>query len=227
MTLTDSERYTTVASPSPRSIYHAGVVQVVPHYNIGRPTNAVNVIYFSTAAIGLTAAQLNVVRTAFDTAWSTGWKTISHTAVSYVGSVVTDMSSNTGLQVSNTGYTPVPGSAGGNVVTDSVAYLISLKTAIRYKGGHGRIYIPGAATGELNNDGRTLQSGTVPFLQALWDNTVTAMTAIAGSAGGPYTPIVWHKKLAAGPNTTELVLGAVASNVLASQRRRLRKVPHH
>lgn len=209
------------------AIYHPGVVAVVPHYNIGRPTNAVNVTYWSTAASGLTVAQLTVVQTAFDTAWSGYWHTYACSLNSYVGSIVTDMSSNTGAQAGNATYVPVIGAGAATSIPDNCAILMSLKTSTRYRGGKGRLYIPGQDSLSVMADGRTVVAGRVTQFQNLWTNVVSAMSGVAGSSGGPYNPIVWHKKLRTNPNTTEAINSVVVSNILASQRRRLRKVPHH
>jgi nicotinamide mononucleotide (NMN) deamidase PncC len=59
------------------------------------------------------------------------------------------------------------------------------------------------------------------------DDAATALSGIAGSGGGPYNQIIWHKHLASNPNSVELVTTTVAQDVLATQRRRLRKVSRH
>lgn len=76
-------------------------------------------------------------------------------------------------------------------------------------------------------DGRTLDPTVITGFAATYASLVSAMGGVAGAAGGPLSHIVWHKHLSAAPNTTELVLTATMSNILASQRRRLRKVSRH
>lgn len=209
------------------AIYLPGVVLTIPKYDLGHPNNAANVIAWTTAAVGLTVAQLTAIQTAFDTAWSTQWKTNAASVNKYTGSWVIDMSSATSNQVTNALYTPAAGSVVQASWPDNAAALISLHTARRYRGGHGRIYVPGLAITLLQNDGMTLTPATVTSLGTMWDNTVSAMSAVAGTAGGPLSPIVWHKRLSSAPNTTEAVTGRVVQAVIATQRRRLRKVTRH
>lgn len=225
--LQSSERYTTEGDPSLPALYHPGVVTFAPHYDIGSGRDAVNVLEFQTPASGLTFAQLDSARLAFDVAWSTFWKPYGAPSVFYKGAIVTDMSSNTGGQALNTGVTPAPGTGGGNEVIDNTAVLISLKTSTRYRGGHGRIYLPGCNVGMLNNDGRSVLSSQITAGQSRWTTFITAMSAITTTGGGPYSLIVWHKKLSSNPNSIENVNAAVIQPVLASQRRRLRKVSRH
>lgn len=209
------------------AIYHPGVVTIIPKYDIGHPTNAANVTQWQTAAVGLTTAQLTAIQTAFDNAWSAWWKALAYTANKYTGSWVIDSSSATGGQVTNATYSPVAGTLTGVSAYDNTAALLSLKTALRYRGGHGRLYIPGFANSSTNLDGSTIPPATITAMQNGWDSTVAALVALSGAAGGPLNPIVWHKRLSSAPNTVEAVTGRVAQPVLATQRRRLRKVSRH
>src|SRR5215470_12982212 len=195
------------------AIYHPGVVLVIPKYDLGHPNNAANVLAWQTAAVGLVSTQLTAVQTAFDTAWSTGWKAIAPSINRYMGSWVIDMSSSTGTQVTNALYTPVVGTAGATSWADNCAALISLHTSLRYRGGHGRIYIPGLSSGGLNADGSTLLPSYMTNLTSLWNNTANAMAALSGAAGGPYVPIVWHKHLTSNPNSIETVQGIVVNHL--------------
>ena len=209
------------------AIYHPGVVLTIPKYDLGQPTNAANVIAWQTAAVGLTVAQLQAVQTAFDTAWSGAWKNWTSSSNRYMGCWVVDMASATGNQVTNALYTPVAGVGASTSWPDMTSGLISLHTATRYRGGHGRLYIPGGTAASVNADGRTLTSTAITQIGAMWANTVSALGALAGTAGGPYNPIVWHKKLASSPNSVESITGVVVQSVIATQRRRVRKVTRH
>lgn len=209
------------------AIYHPGVVQIVPHYNIGSGRDAVNVLYWKTAATGLTPAQLNSVRGVFDTGWKNIVLNLMPSTISYLGAWVTDMGSNTGAQVTNTGFTPAPGVNASGELGDQVAILMSLHAATRYRGGHSRLYLPGIGVNNVANDGRTLTNTPITAITTNWGNLLTSMAAITGTNGGPYTPIVWHKKWATAPNTTEDITTMVVSPILATQRRRLRKVSRH
>jgi hypothetical protein len=137
------------------------------------------------------------------------------------------MSSNTGGQVLNSGYTPSAGTNASAEMGDQVAILLSLKTPIRYRGGHGRIYLPAVGLNNINGDGRTLIPSVATSILAAYTTFQGAMAGIAGVNGGPFQQIVWHKHLSSAPNTTELVSAVVVSPMIATQRRRLRKVSRH
>jgi hypothetical protein len=220
-------RYTTTPEQYGTSIYHPGVVTVALHWNIGRPNDAVVVTQWNTAAIGLTIAQLTAVQSAMDNAIVTNWKPLLQAGNQYKGSVVTDMSSNTGAQVTNSSFVPVNGTGASPTMTDSVALLISLHTPTRYRGGHGRMYFPGISGTFATNDGRSVTAAGVSAATGYWQAVQNAMTAIAGASGGPYVQCVWHKKLKTAPNTIEQVTSFTVQGVWASQRRRLRRVARH
>jgi hypothetical protein len=206
------------------ALYHPGVVTIIPKYDIGQPNNAANVTQWSTPAVGLSIPQLQAIQTAFDTAWVASWKLSGSSANRYMGSWVIDMSSAVGNQVTNAGYTPVVGSGISTAWGDATACLISLRTLLRYRGGHGRLYIPGLVSTAMNADGHTLGGTASTNMLNMWNNTVAALFGLTGAAGGPLTPIVWHKKLSSNPNSIETVVGVVVQPVLATQRRRQRKV---
>jgi hypothetical protein len=105
--------------------------------------------------------------------------------------------------------------------------LLSLSGATRYRGGHSRLYIPGVDLTKVSSDGRTLTGSAQATLETMYDAATTAMGAVSSSNGGPLTPIIWHKKWAANPNSIEDVAHRHGQPILATQRRRLRKVSRH
>jgi hypothetical protein len=135
------------------------------------------------------------------------------------------MGSNVGLQVDNSHYSSGGGGAGVVSMSDGTSLLVSLKTALRYKGGHGRIYMPGIDTSVTAGDGRNMSATPLATLNTQLGVLQTTLNGISSANGGPYVWIVWHRKLHSAPNTTEVVLTPLAQQVLATQRRRLRKVP--
>lgn len=227
LTPQDHGRYTQEVAPLTVGPHFPGVITISPQYNINGIHTAVNVINWEGSSTGYTISMLQSAQSAFDSAWSTIWKVLAASPDQYLGSIVTDMSSATGLQVRNTGYAPVTAIGTGNPTPDNVAMLISLKTATHYKGGHGRVYVPSCATGNLQADGNTLTTPTQTNLNSLWSSTVTALAGVSSANGGPYNPVLWHKKLRTAPNTVEVIITGIASARVATQRRRLRKVPHH
>jgi hypothetical protein len=209
------------------AIYHPGVVQVVPHYDIGAGHDVVNVLYFQSTGRDFTTAQLSQVQTVFNSHWYTIWSPLASTQNKYKGSIVTDMSDNTGAQVDNTGYAIQPGGAGASPVYDGACQLIQLKTSTRYRGGHGRLYMPGIDTSVTTGDGRSMESSHLATTNTQLGVLYSAMIAITGTYGGPWQPVVWHKKLSSAPNTVENINQYLAVTLMATQRRRVRKVSRH
>src|SRR5215831_16924068 len=165
------------------AIYHPGIIETAPHYNIGAPHDAVNVLHWQTPAVSApTTAELTAIQTAFDTGWKNLFLAYASNTAGYKGAIVTDMGSNTGLQVRNDTYVPVFGTIASPPMGDQDCVLISLKTSLRYRGGHGRIYLPGLAQTMTGNDGRTVAAPTLTAIQSAW----TALTGLMGavSVGG-------------------------------------------
>lgn len=206
------------------AIYKVGVVTIIPKMDIGQPNPMANVINYQTAAVGLTVAQLTAIQTAFDTAWAAWWRPLSPNTNRYMGCWVIDMGSASGNQVTNSAYTPLLGTGAGASWGDQQCALISLKTQNRYRGGHGRVYIGGLNVAQMSSDGHQLATAAQTAITTGWNNTNAAMIGVSGAAGGPLNLIVWHKHWAAAPNTTEIVVTSTVQNVLATQRRRQRKV---
>lgn len=210
------------------AIYHAQLITTIPYYDTGHVASSANVMHWQGSfTVNLTNAQLTQIQLTFDQVWSTNWAQLGTTSNHYLGSWVIDMSNSTGGQVTNAAYAHVPGTSGSVPVGDQVAALISLRGTLRYRGGHGRIYVPGLSGAMLTSNGATWSGPTLPSLDALWTNTVTAMAGIAGTNGGPFTPVIWHKKLKSNPNSVEPIATHVSQAVTASQRRRVRKVSRH
>jgi hypothetical protein len=223
----NSPRYTRVSPDPLNALYLPGIVQIVPQYNIGRPNLAANVLHWHTTVTDLGTGTLNAIQATFDPLWFDLWALVGASEASYVGSIVTDMSSNTGAQAGNQGFVPKHPTNSGPQLGENTAYLLSLHTDTRYRGGHGRVYLPAISVYNINNDGETMGSAIQPAVVTAWNNLVTAMESLPVGSGGPLSPVIWHKKLSSAPNTFELVTGITANALFASQRRRLRKVSRH
>lgn len=209
------------------AVYLPGVVTLIPHYDIGAGHDVVNVLHFRGQPISFDTSQLTTIQTAFDQQWHGGLANLLATTSIYKGAVCIDSGSALGQEVDNTAYVPQNGTGVGNPVADNAAVLLSLHVLQRYKGGHGRVYLPGFSTSGLGSDGRTVLGSTITSLNSTWTNLVNAMRSIPSADGGPFDAVVWHKKWAAAPNTTGIITSITPQSVLASQRRRLRKVSRH
>jgi hypothetical protein len=209
------------------AIYHPGVVTIIAKYNLGQVNPAVNVTHWRSPVTPQTAGTLVAIRDAFNTAWSTGWKSAASASNSYLGCTVVDASSLTGGQAESGGYTPVSGLISGGSMSDQVCGLISMKGVNRYRGGHSRLYIPSVPITLVNSDNRTITPALILAYDTLMTGVRAAMLGLSGVNGGPLNQVIWHKKWAAAPNTIEDVFNWTSQPVLATQRRRIRKVSRH
>jgi len=203
------------------------VVTIIPYDDIGAGHDVVNVIHYQGQPISFDNAQLQAVRDEFDSIWGNGFRPLVPTTTHYKGCVVIDSGSAFGGDITNDTFVPVPGTAVAGPVADNAAVLLSLHVLQRYKGGHGRVYLPGFSLDMLATDGRTVLGSTVTTVEGVWNNTAQALGALTTGQGGPYKPVLWHKKWAAAPNSTSDIVSVTCQTILASQRRRLRKVSRH
>jgi hypothetical protein len=207
--------------------YQPGLLQIRPQYTDADASTHENVTWWlgaTPAAFPLDAGQLTTIQAAFDTAWETMWGEIGADATHYIGSVVTDWSSAFGLTVDNTGYTPVAGTH-GQESGSQVSALLSLTGARRYKGGHGRTYLPCVGV-DVMASGTSLGASPVVSLNSAAVDLQTAMAGIATIDGGAYAWNVYHQKPHIPPPFLEPIVAVVANVRIATQRRRLRKVAH-
>lgn len=109
--------------------------------------------------------------------------------------------------------TNVVGSVLPNVMPPNVAVLISKNSGLGGRDNRGRMYWPPMAFNEtvISNAG-VISTAELNAEQTKWTNLFTAMLA------GDYPMVIFHSD--GSPST--LVSGVVLSNIVATQRRRLR-----
>jgi hypothetical protein len=212
--------------------YFASLIQVRPQYTGGDRDAAENVLWFKgTFGAALTVAQATAIAAVFDPLWGAMWKEVGVSSATYTGSIITDWSSNTGIQYSSVGTYAGQVGLGTGITGASTAALVSEEVAVRFKGGHGRIYLPYVANSVLATV-TTLAAGTVTSTQTNFTAMVTGMAAIAAGNGGGFVPQLFRYrnwKGGANPNPAALYpfLTHVVDTVLASQRKRQRRVSRH
>jgi hypothetical protein len=185
----------------------------------------------------MSVTQLQGIQTAVDNEWAGGsfpLKQLIATTYHYIGSIVTDQQSSTGLQATNVGFTPSAGGGpSGVAVPRQVCGVISLHVQDRYRGGKGRIYIPGIDTTNVNADGKTLVSSTLPVLVGYINSMNAALTVLG--AGEACVLCILRARTQVIPHTVPKtyvppffndVVAVTCSGVLGTQRRRIRKVAH-
>lgn len=214
--------------------YFNGLVQIRAQYNASGEDRDVpeNVTWWKGAfSTGLSLGQATAIQLAFDTAWAVMWSQVGVDSVAYAGSVLTDWSSNTGIESTSVGtFAPVDGTQTDRAPAQAAA-LISLQVALRFKGGHGRVYLP-AIGNSATTSAMDLTTGVVTLLNEKYLLLANAMNAISSGNGGPFVQQLFRFRSADYPTMPTPVpalvpiVAANAQQLLATQRRRLRKVAH-
>ena len=220
-------------------IYLPGLAQIRSQFGGQRPGYKHEVVAYVKGQYNtnLTLAVLTNLQLQWDGLFRSFWNNMSVSTWQYLGSIVTDRNSNTGLAVDNSGYTPVAGLLPGPAAGEQVAVLVSWKSSTRYKGGHGRWYVPGLSTGAMQDD-TSLASNVVTELQSSLQGLRNGLNGIAAANGGPFDVCTLHQRQhqpGTGPGVPgpaippyiEIPTRGQVNALLATQRRRLRKAPHH
>jgi hypothetical protein len=205
------------------------LLQCKPQYDVDPQTGnkPENILWFKSAASGTPSiANLTAIAAAFDPAWANVYKACGSTAYHYNGSIWTDFSNAFGLVYSSVGaFTPVAGAAGGVALPYNVAALLSLKTGEHYRGGHFRVYMPYLGANVIGTNSSIMQPTYVNALGTAF-SALNAATTASGVLGGQ-TQVCYRHRFTSGTARLDVITAFVAQTQLATQRRRLRKAPHH
>lgn len=188
--------------------------------------NWANVIHIRYGAISPSPADMLTVATAVRTAWTTNIAPRVSTSVLLSTVEVTDLASRTGGQgVDSVGSV---GTRAGTPTANSVAICASLKIQRRFRGGHPRMYLPGAVQADITA-GRswdpTYRSGTETALRAFR----TALNAItAGSSTWTWVAVGYYHKVGGAnaykvPPDVDTIQDVVLHTRIDSMRRRTGK----
>jgi hypothetical protein len=214
----------------PATIYLPGLLQIKPQYDYDADTGHApeNVLwYLSATHTTPSLANLQAIQNIFDPKWGAVWDPLGVSTHHYNGSIITDYSSNTGLSWNSVGtFTPHAGTAGGSPGPPQLAALISLHVPVRYRGGHPRIYIPqismGVVSGTAND---TILSSVTAAVATAYNTLLTSMTG-SGVLGGQTSVAYLHRTDSTLANPQPYPSFTV-QGLVATQRRRVRKVAHH
>jgi hypothetical protein len=94
----------------------------------------------------LSSADALTLCTTLATSWNTRMAPVTDPHYTLTQTSVNDLNSRTGVEVGFT--TSHVGTATGNPLGAAVAFVMSAKTALKYRGGHSRVYIPGISAAE-------------------------------------------------------------------------------
>jgi hypothetical protein len=203
--------------------YKPFLLQIRPQYLGAAADTPENVLWFTGGeAGGYTTGQLQAIQAVFDQYWADLWKLPATSVYTYKSSIVTDWTSDTGPQIPVNSAVSTIGTQSG-VCGANVAVLISLQLALRYRGGHPRIYLPGIGS-EALQDSRTLDSTLVGEMVTAYNTFQDEMAAISSAEGGPCYLVAYRYRNTEGKAEIVPLADAVIQSELASQRRRLRRV---
>lgn len=212
------------------NVYQPKLVQIRPQYDTNTDNNdhPENVLWFQNTNPGTpTAADLLQIANDFDGAWKTFWEQWGAAAKHYTGCVVTDWSSSTGLQHSTVGvFIPDAGAIAGATLPASCAVLMSYSNGQRFKGGHFRSYLPWVSSGILDTvDKNKIAAGSINAIGTGFGTMFSHMQA-GLALGGQTMKLYRHRN---NPATAALydVVNYTCQPIIATQRRRLRRVAHH
>jgi len=209
------------------NVYKPGLVQVRvkydTEYDLDSPENVLWVLS-STGQTPISAGGIGDIQSAFDNYWAPMWASLGWSEASYIGSIVTDWTSATGEEQSSVGVmTPLNGSAGSAGMAAQAAALISYTQSIRYKGGHPRSYLPHLAQAIISGDA-VIQNSYLETAETAFSSFLTQLGSIESAHGGPYNLVSYRFRDDSVNAHTQAITGFIFQPILATQRRRLRKV---
>lgn len=154
------------------------VVRVDHHYSWGTNPNVMIrtfLQYSGTLSVADATTWLNNIVTGMST-FMAGYM---NSGVTLVSSTLTDLTSASAAQVvSSTGAT---GAASGTTVPEGTAVIIKKKIARRYRGGHPRVYIPGATVTSLAGPNQWNATSLANYVSA-FQTYINAASAVTNPA---------------------------------------------
>lgn len=208
------------------NVYKPGLLQLRPQYTRDPDSGDTpeNVLWFlSGTPTTPTIAQLQAIQAIFDNEFGNLALNFLATAIDYVGSIITDWSSASGLESSSVGsFTPKVGTK-GTPAPPQVAILQSYQINLRWRGGHFRTYYPYIGTNCLT--GTFTDQVNVATTGGISTSYTTMVSAMQGSGVlGGQTMVLYKNKTDPATAATYPVASFTVSGTVATQRRRVRHV---
>lgn len=209
------------------NVYQPGLVQLRAQYSQDPDADNTpeNVLWFQSGTHTTpTVANLEAMQAIFDTELPNVWKLGAGADSSYMGSVITDWSSSSGVSIDSVGaLTPVPGTGGAASTAPQVAILTSWKIALRWRGGHFRTYFPHIASGVITGTYKdSIATALVNNMNTAWSVLISGMQS-SGILGGQ-TFVLYKNKDDATTAALYQTTNYGVQSLLATQRRRIRHV---
>jgi hypothetical protein len=150
-----------------------GTVKLQLHWTVGPDGNAMTVMHWGYTGSAPSASSISSWTVAINAAAALDLAPLIFSGNAYQGCTVTDIASNTGVQI--TAPAPTPGTRGGETLPAQCAVLLNKHIATRYRGGKPRSYVPFGQAGDLQGD----ENWSTTFISAVasgWANFTTALT---------------------------------------------------
>jgi len=150
-------------------------------------TNWQNTVHLrATGSLGSTSANLATLCDSVATAWGANIATLCNTQVFLTGVTATDLTTRSSPSFAATLTPTIPGTRGAPNLPTQVACVISWTVPDRYRGGHGRIYIPAGLQADIIS-GRLWNTAATEFLadaRAAATGFYSALTGLSLGAVG-------------------------------------------
>lgn len=197
-----------------------------------------NNLHFQTeagAAVPQDTGQIATFLNAIATSWGANIGPLCNDEVELTALTYTDLTASDRVQFTSTLVTPEAGSRAGDPLPASIAMVMSLRVSNRFRGGHGRIYIPAGVQGDVvagrqwsgafNTAANTAVSAFRTTLEALTMGVVLVRLVVLSYFSGSHkTPDDRHPLPVARPTPLPmLVTSARVRTRVDTQRRRLGK----
>lgn len=208
--------------------YLPALMQIRPQYAGTAVDTPENILFMEGHEVdGYTLAQLQGIQAVFDEYWPLMWKIQANENVGYTGSVITDWTSDSGLESNSVGTLEVVNGDLSGYSPAQAAVLISWVVGLRWRGGHFRTYLPGVASAAQQSESQILEATQTAMNTAL-AALITHLIDIEEADGGPVAFVGYrfrnaHDGVPGTPTTYPFVSEGVQLT-LATQRRRVRKV---
>lgn len=205
------------------NVYQPYLIQIRPQYIDAGDNTPENILWFiGSVHTGYTSDQLYAIQGAFDEGWGPVWKCVGATGTYYNSCVVTDWTSNAGLEIPLNHANAQEGTEDAPMGVNTAA-LISKEIGLRWRGGHPRTYLPSLAYNVTAN-GATLQGAVVTALVTAYTAFLGTMGSVTTDNGGPIIEQVYRNRNSETEAHLYNIEAYIVQAELASQRRRLRRV---
>lgn len=157
--------------------------------NDGGDNDIQNRLYFTYSG-SADSTTLNTLLGVVASAWSANIAPLVSNTYKLTGINITDLNSKTGAKVGET--VSIAGTQAFPPVTSGAAFVVSGHEALRYRGGHRRIYLAGVPANDLQ-DPNTWKSTFQAAAAAAWQAFVSAIISAAPAILGALKDVIVHR----------------------------------